>query len=198
MTWSDWKTILVVDDDPHVLLALSKRLREAGLDVLTAASGSEALELIQNTTVDAMTLDVAMLGDMNGMDVASALALARIPIKVRRRSLRRGGPRTSSRNHTTPTCSSECSRASSGRAGRSNGFLRRSAGNRSSNRGQLPAPACRRDEYCSSPTMIERLTGGRSLSAARLDVAACWRAITARPPNLNVQADGQRALPDVP
>ena len=84
MTWSDWKTILVVDDDPHVLLALSKRLREAGLDVLTAASGSEALELVQNTTVDAMTLDVAMLGDMNGMDVASALKgdpqTARIPI----------------------------------------------------------------------------------------------------------------------
>ena len=84
MAWSDWKTILVVDDDPDVLLALRKRLRAAGLDVLTASSGTQALELAQHTTVDAMTLDVAMPGDMNGLDVASAMQgdpqTAQIPI----------------------------------------------------------------------------------------------------------------------
>jgi two-component system chemotaxis response regulator CheY len=84
MTWSNWKTVLVVDDDADVLLALRKRLRDAGLDVLTASSGAEALALARNTTVDAMTLDVAMPGDVDGLDVASALTrdpqTARIPI----------------------------------------------------------------------------------------------------------------------
>lgn len=84
MTWSDWKTILVVDDDPHILLALRKQLREAGLDVLTASSGAQALELARHTTVDAMTLDVAMPGDMSGLDVACSLRgdpqTAKIPI----------------------------------------------------------------------------------------------------------------------
>ena len=84
MTGSNWKTIVVVDDDADVLLALKKRLRGAGWDVLTASNGTEALNLARNTTVDAITLDVAMPGDMDGLDVASALSrdprTARIPI----------------------------------------------------------------------------------------------------------------------
>jgi CheY-like chemotaxis protein len=75
---------VVVDDDADVLLALTKRLREAGWDVLTASNGTEALNLAHDTTVDAITLDVAMPGDMDGLDVASALSrdpqTAQIPI----------------------------------------------------------------------------------------------------------------------
>ena len=78
------KRILVVDDDVHVLLALRKRLNKANFDVLTASKGSDALELARGTTIDAITLDVAMPGDLDGLDVASALRLdprtAHIPI----------------------------------------------------------------------------------------------------------------------
>ncbi|MGD8454703.1 MAG: response regulator [Phycisphaerae bacterium] len=84
MTWLHDRTILVVDDDTDVLLALRKRLHDAGVDVLTASNGSEALELARQTTIDAITLDVSMPGGMNGMDVASALQhdpqTARVPI----------------------------------------------------------------------------------------------------------------------
>ena len=84
MSWRDVKTVLVVDDDPDMLHAMRRRLRGAGIDVLTASSGVEALDLAQHTTVDAITLDVCMPGSLDGLDVAAALhshpGTAEIPV----------------------------------------------------------------------------------------------------------------------
>lgn len=81
---SDRKTVLVVDDDTSVLLALEKRLTQAGYCVLTALNGVDALERARLCTVDAISLDVAMPGDVSGLDVADELRLdpstAHIPI----------------------------------------------------------------------------------------------------------------------
>lgn len=73
MTQTDRMTVLVVDDDPDVLLALSRRLHAAGFEVVTASSGAEALELIGCHTVNAITLDVSLPGEMNGLELAAAL-----------------------------------------------------------------------------------------------------------------------------
>ena len=67
------KTILVVDDDPNVVLALQKRLTHAGYRVLTALTGEDALASARGEQVDAITLDVAMAGAFNGLEVAEFL-----------------------------------------------------------------------------------------------------------------------------
>jgi CheY-like chemotaxis protein len=78
------KTILVVDDSPAVVLALKRRLETAGLDVLTATSGQEALRIARACPLDAVTLDVEMPGEFSGLSVALALQqnpqTAQVPI----------------------------------------------------------------------------------------------------------------------
>src|ERR1700685_4018272 len=70
--------LLVVEDEPTILVLLSGSLRFAGFDVLTAASGREALRVAAAARPDLILLDV-MLPDGDGFDVV--------------RALRAGGPR---------------------------------------------------------------------------------------------------------
>src|SRR5436190_328053 len=67
------RMILTVDDDAAILLALKKRLSAAGFDVLAAASGAEALAHARDHCVDAITLDVNLSGDIDGLSVSSSL-----------------------------------------------------------------------------------------------------------------------------
>ena len=60
--------ILVVDDDEANRDVLSRRVRSQGATVEVAASGREALEILQRETFDAVLLDV-MMPDMNGYQV---------------------------------------------------------------------------------------------------------------------------------
>lgn len=64
------QTILIVDDDPHILEVLEARLSSANMKVLKAAGGAEALELIKTQPVDLLVTDVRMPG-MGGMDLFS-------------------------------------------------------------------------------------------------------------------------------
>ena|SRR3990170_4945781 len=67
------KTVLVVDDDFGILVALEKRLSSAGFLVLTAPSGIDALEHVRQHAVDAILLDVRMPGELDGLGVATTL-----------------------------------------------------------------------------------------------------------------------------
>ena len=60
------QTILVVDDDPHILEVLETRLSSAGFRTITAAGGQEAMEILHSQQVDLMISDVRMpvLGGM--------------------------------------------------------------------------------------------------------------------------------------
>jgi two-component system KDP operon response regulator KdpE len=60
--------ILVVDDEPQILRALSTNLRGAGYDVQQAATGGDALAMLAVRPADAMVLDL-ILPDMSGIDV---------------------------------------------------------------------------------------------------------------------------------
>ena len=53
-------TVLVVDDEPDVLVYLSSVLEDAGLQVLTARDGDEALKLLASNRVDLVSLDLVM------------------------------------------------------------------------------------------------------------------------------------------
>ncbi len=60
--------ILVVDDEPQILRALSTNLRGAGYEVVQAATGGEALAVLSTRPPDAMVLDL-ILPDMSGIEV---------------------------------------------------------------------------------------------------------------------------------
>ncbi len=76
-------TLLVVDDEPNVLYSLEKSLRSDALDVLTASTGKEGIELAERQRPDAVLLDVR-LADMFGLDVFDRLRQIdpRLPIIV--------------------------------------------------------------------------------------------------------------------
>jgi two-component system, OmpR family, alkaline phosphatase synthesis response regulator PhoP len=57
---NDKKTILVVDDEVHILHVVSLKLRNAGYHVLTAQDGREALEVAQVERPDLLITDYQM------------------------------------------------------------------------------------------------------------------------------------------
>src|SRR3954469_3423033 len=64
-------TLLVVDDEPGIVDSLQKIFEREHLRVLTATSGSEALEIIRREPVSVMITDLMMAG-MSGMDLLKA------------------------------------------------------------------------------------------------------------------------------
>ena len=64
--------VLIVDDDEAVRTTLFKVIRSNGLDAELAASGEEALQMIQNKRYDLILLDVNMHG-MDGFTVVQKL-----------------------------------------------------------------------------------------------------------------------------
>jgi CheY-like chemotaxis protein len=76
-------TVLIIDDEIHIRRLISQMLELAGYQVLEAASGPEALRLIEETRPDVITCDIFMPG-MSGFDVLEALksesATAEIPV----------------------------------------------------------------------------------------------------------------------
>jgi CheY-like chemotaxis protein len=53
-------TILVVDDEPDVIIYLRTLLEDAGFNVVTAADGNEALEIVKQRKPDFISLDLVM------------------------------------------------------------------------------------------------------------------------------------------
>jgi CheY-like chemotaxis protein len=64
--------LLVVDDDPEIVLMLSTRLSKRGYKVSTASDGKQALELVKKELPDVVLLDVMMPGK-SGWEVARAI-----------------------------------------------------------------------------------------------------------------------------
>jgi DNA-binding response OmpR family regulator len=61
-------TILAADDDPQLLRLITRNLQLEGYDVLAASDGQQALELIENNSLDLVLLDV-MMPRMDGFTV---------------------------------------------------------------------------------------------------------------------------------
>lgn len=64
--------VLLVDDEIDFLETLVKRLRKRKLDVLSASSGRQALEILGKEPVDVVVLDVRM-PDMDGIATLKAV-----------------------------------------------------------------------------------------------------------------------------
>jgi two-component system, OmpR family, KDP operon response regulator KdpE len=75
-------TILVVDDDPSILLALRLALQSRGYNVRAVPNGPSALTSAQDARPDAVVLDLAM-PRMDGVEVIERLRLwTQVPIIV--------------------------------------------------------------------------------------------------------------------
>ena len=66
------KTIMLVDDEPHVLEVLRVTLEDLGFRLIEAADGPSALSLAKDESPDLIVLDV-MLPDMSGLEVCRTL-----------------------------------------------------------------------------------------------------------------------------
>ncbi|MBV1698770.1 MAG: response regulator, partial [Hyphomicrobiales bacterium] len=59
-------TVLLVDDDPRNIFALSSALERRGMNVLTATTGAEAIALVEETPALAIVLMDIMMPEMDG------------------------------------------------------------------------------------------------------------------------------------
>lgn len=75
--------VLVVDDEPNILLSLEFLMQQAGFDVTTAADGESALDHIGVALPDLLLLDISLPG-ISGFDVLeqlrAAAATRRLPV----------------------------------------------------------------------------------------------------------------------
>jgi DNA-binding response OmpR family regulator len=82
MTEPRQQRILVVDDDPNLLVVLAEQLRDDGFDVSTARDGQEALRRIEAGWPDLIVVDLTM-PRMDGLALARQIkAQADLPIIV--------------------------------------------------------------------------------------------------------------------
>jgi signal transduction histidine kinase/DNA-binding response OmpR family regulator len=79
------KRVLVVDDDPDARAMLTKILKEEGAEVVLAASGDDAMNLIAQAPPDLVLLDLMMPG-MSGFETVARLraqpAGANLPVMI--------------------------------------------------------------------------------------------------------------------
>ncbi len=58
--------VLVVDDNPDILWAMDRRLKQAGFNVVTCQDGQEAYDELEKRRFDALITDV-MMPKLNGL-----------------------------------------------------------------------------------------------------------------------------------
>src|SRR5690242_10000321 len=61
--------ILMVDDDPSLVKMISFLLKDEGYDVVSAGTGQEALQLLQQQWVDMVILDIMLPRNMDGFEI---------------------------------------------------------------------------------------------------------------------------------
>lgn len=64
--------VLIVEDEPHIVLSLEFLLQRAGYDTVAAADGEDGLALVRRLRPDVVLLDV-MLPRRNGYEVCQAI-----------------------------------------------------------------------------------------------------------------------------
>lgn len=66
------KSVLVVDDEPNIVLSLEFLMKQSGYDVRTASDGEQALAAVESNPPDLILLDVNM-PKCNGYEVCEAV-----------------------------------------------------------------------------------------------------------------------------
>lgn len=66
------KKILIVDDEPNILMSLDFLMRKQGYEVFVARDGSEALEIIAKEMPQVIVLDI-MMPEVDGYEVCQSV-----------------------------------------------------------------------------------------------------------------------------
>ncbi|MBT1701908.1 response regulator [Fulvivirgaceae bacterium PWU20] len=64
------RKVLVVDDDPYILMSLEFLMKKSGYEVMVARNGKEALTLVDQEVPDLVLLDI-MMPDVDGYGICS-------------------------------------------------------------------------------------------------------------------------------
>lgn len=64
--------VLIVDDEPHIVLSLEFLLERAGYETAAAADGEEALAMVRRLRPEVVLLDI-MMPNRNGYEVCQAI-----------------------------------------------------------------------------------------------------------------------------
>jgi len=67
------QTILVVEDEPHIVEVVRDYLKQAGYRAITAGDGHTAMSLARRERPDLVILDLMLPGGMDGLDVCRSL-----------------------------------------------------------------------------------------------------------------------------
>jgi DNA-binding response OmpR family regulator len=73
--------ILIVEDDPHILLGLEEVLKSDGFEVAVCNRGDQAIDAVAKHHPTLLVLDV-MLPGMSGYDICKHLRAKKIPIPI--------------------------------------------------------------------------------------------------------------------
>lgn len=74
-------SIMIVDDEPDILVVLEEFLSKEWFKVLTARNGKDAVEKLSSNDIDLILLDMAM-PDMNGIETLKELKKIKPNISV--------------------------------------------------------------------------------------------------------------------
>lgn len=66
------KKILVVDDEPFIVMIVEDKLKNAGYEVLTQRTGKGIVELVKSSKPDLLIMDWMLPGE-NGLDICRKL-----------------------------------------------------------------------------------------------------------------------------
>src|SRR4051812_26860718 len=75
------ETVLIIEDDPSILLGLQKNLKFEGYDVLAASDGERGLELAVDRPPDLIILDI-MLPRISGFEICKTLKKNNIQVPI--------------------------------------------------------------------------------------------------------------------
>ncbi|HVY60204.1 MAG TPA: response regulator transcription factor [Planctomycetota bacterium] len=75
------ETVLIIEDDPSILLGLQKNLKFEGYDVLAASDGERGLELAIDRPPDLIILDI-MLPKISGFEICKTLKKNNIQVPI--------------------------------------------------------------------------------------------------------------------
>ena len=74
-------SILIIDDEPDILVVLEEFLSKEWFKVLTSKNGKDAIEKLKTNDIDLILLDMAM-PDMNGIEILKELKAVKPNISV--------------------------------------------------------------------------------------------------------------------
>ena len=87
--------ILIIDDEPHILLMLKKMLEKAGYEIDLASNGNEGLKLFRDSPSDLVITDIIM-PEKEGLETIREMKRMRPELKIIAMS---GGGKISAENY---------------------------------------------------------------------------------------------------